>query len=246
MKSLQSYIKDIFCDYNSNALPNNLQIDDTYKKYISIDIKQKNIIVPLIIRNQIEIFIKNSFYNLTYDKITVPLVFNNQIEKRNFKTVSRIFREMYYNNTFKLLNKVLYKDNTVYYVGKGIIMDGDMNPLLMLALKINFNEEINIMEYTHKVVYINKKVYTEQKNPLHNYIIKSIPSINEIDISSYIHSRFAVDSLDTEIVIDDFDSIIKTPILPDRRADLNIDDEINNVLIENTEKFNELFTQNLL
>ena len=246
MKSLKNYIEDIFCDYKLNVLPSNLQMDDTYKKYISIDIKQKNIIVPLIIRNQIEIFIKNSFYNLTYDKITVPLVFNNQIEKRNFKTVSRVFREMYYNNTLKLLNKVLYKDNTVYYVGKGIIMDGDMNLLLMLALKSNFNEEINRMEYTHKVVYINKKVYTEQKNPLHKYIIKSIPSINEIDISSYIHSRFAVDSLDTEIVIDDFDSIIKTPILPDRRADLNIDDEINNVLIENTEKFNELFTQNLL
>lgn len=246
MKSLKNYIEDIFCDYESNELPSNLQIDDTYKKYISIDIKQKNIIVPLIIRNQIEIFIKNSFANLAYDKITIPLVFNNQTEKRNFKTVSRIFREMYYNNTFKLLNKVLYKDNTVYYVGKGIIMDGDMNPLLMLALKSNFNEEINRMEYTHKVVYINKKVYTEQKNPLHKYIIKSIPSINETDISPYIYSRFAVDSLDTEIIIDEFDSIIKTPILPDRSTDLNIDDEINNTLIENTEKFNELFTQNLL
>ena len=239
-------IRNIFCkedEENPYALESNLCLDNNnlFRKSIVIELNENEIEVPVIARRHFEYLIYHKFtYNsiTRIEKIVLPL-YNNTVDvkKGTFDSIiTQLFRNTGYN---KRLQKITTSKGDVYYGGRGIILDEELNPLLLCTLvarNVSTEKEKKLIYY-RPICHISPKVFLEPSKLVNKGIItKLIPYYTGNNIifpyTSYIFKSEPENSK-VKIIVDSFDNFFIEPIKPVPSA--IAEDALNQCLIDNIE-----------
>jgi hypothetical protein len=156
----------------------------------------------------------NQFFSIN-NSIVKPFYIN---EQTNLITTQLQFLKLFVNRNAEVLQKAQIKDIT-FYVGEGMILDTDFNPLFMLGIQfVSSNlkdlykvsrEESNIIKFDPcfgcaPVLFVDRKVLVNVNNFLYKYI-------NQHLLSFYVNLKF------------DFHNISGNPRLAPRYPTLIVD-----------------------
>lgn len=217
----------------------NFDSNNVFSKFIKVDISADTFIVPMVGLRACETIILNKHRSLStdnfnfIDEIAIHLYANQELVARSGDSIlSRFF-----NTSFSTrLMKIKTSKGEIYYGGRGIIFDGQMNPLIMFALHGNIdgidNDKKKII-YSKSICFVNPVVFTEE-TLMNKFIIKKlIPVITNDPI--YVSSRRFIEYSDTAnskavVIVENFDQFFVTPELKNPVDYSN--EEANNTLID--------------
>lgn len=198
--------------------------------YIELEMVNGNIEVPTFFKKRFEIFIIRHASNI--ESTNTFIVSLSQSEYFEIATVATILK-----NGFKLKSdnsdivKFTTKDNEVYYVGKGLILNSEFKPLLYCTLSCS-KGNVNY-EYTNPKVYLDPTVFANSDTVSKNIIRKMIPCYVSMDhlglMASMDHVTFNNGTYlsKPEIIIKDLSNIIKSTNSPNI---INITTDAHNLL----------------
>ena len=135
------------------------------------------------------------------------------------------------------LLKITTNKGEVYYGGKGIIFDGNYNPLLLCTLKARrvVTEKEKYTAYYRPVCYVSPRVFEEPNTIVNKGIIKKlIPfyTSHNMDFPLGLFRDKAEDRK-VQVVIDNFDRFFVKPVKPSPSTCSN--ELLNQCLIDNIE-----------
>lgn len=245
MEFSNSYIvtlKEVFTNINTpyNRVmdgPVLLDNNDIMSHYIELNMVTNNIEVPTFLRRKFEYFIGRHIISDT-NILVSPLTQNDYT---NTATISIILK---YGFMYKSYNsdivKFITRNNEVYYVGKGLILNSEFKPLLYCTLSCSMDG--NKYRYTNPKIYLDPTVFINSDTVSKHIIKKLIPcyiSMNSLGVMRCpIYSYFHGDSFlnKPEIIIKDLSNIIKNTNSPNS---INITEDIHNLLNNHIEELNE-------
>lgn len=147
-----------------------------------------------IVESKVEcpVFIIQKLYDLpavtlgSLNNITIPLY--SRFSK-NIKTISSVintgFDKVQWSNR---LMKVIMPNEEIYYINKGIILDGDMNPIIVYTWDCDISDK----SYDNPKVYVNPVVFTKIDLPLYKDIVnKFIPVLMTEEFTAQGYSRYS-------------------------------------------------------
>ena len=128
----------------------------------------------------------------------------------------------------------------MYYGGKGIILDGNFNPLLLCTLlaRIVKEEGGDVLTYYRPVCHINPKVFIESDKLVNKGIIKKlIPYYSNYDTcfprGIRRNTNNDPESEKVKVIIDDFSHLFIEPVKPTPSSCSN--ESLNQCLVDNVE-----------
>ena len=156
-----------------------------------------------------------------------------------------------YFNTLDYYSSKVHTSKNIYYIGNGVIFDDNLNPLILYCKKVNtdvsgVSPNIVYAELHNKwnkpkeaIIYINPKVFIDQKDLINKGIIqKIIPTLME-DYCKDILKQYYVDCEPKIIVSNEINDFINKVSPPSTIE--NIDDTINDLLLQNLSDMDNCF-----
>lgn len=204
--------------------------DSIISHYMELEMVNNNIEVPTFLRKRFENFIIRYAPNI--ESTSTFIVSLSQSEYSATATVAAILK-----NGFKLKSsnsdivKFITKDNEVYYVGKGLILNSEFKPILYCTLSCS-KEGVNY-KYTNPKVYLDPTVFINSDTVSKNIIKKIIPCyismgpLGQIISSGYVNFHYGTCLSKPEIIIKDLSNIIKSTNSPNS---INITTDAHNLL----------------
>lgn len=213
--------------------------NNIFNKSLVVDISGDEFEIPVIAMEQIETAIigNGKFNNQYVNKIIISLYDNEMPQVR--KTFDTIITQFFRLKFSSRLLKITTTKGEVYYGGKGIILDGDFNPLLLctLSAKKVKNEDKELLTYYKPVCHINPKVFMETDKLINKGIIKKLIPFYSNSIIYFPYKRTnCTDHLNhtkAKVVIDDFSHFFSEPVKPSPSTCSN--ELLNQCLVDNIE-----------
>lgn len=209
-------------------------------KHFVAELKNYSGIVPVLMLNDIEVIYKK--------KIKTPIENGIFISSKKFQTEDRTLR--IFNSVIRGFRnrETISKINTTkgeYYVGGGIILDRDLNPLILYCAKLSIDKDglmncngdrnaiANVFWKSIKepIVYISPRVFYDQKDLINKGIVQKIIPVLTGALGGI--QRLTSFQIPTPkiIVSDEIDKFINSatpPVVSD-----NINEDLNNFLLDN-------------
>lgn len=218
---------NIGCTLDSSGSFLSLDQNNVYCKDLIIDIDSEIIEIPVIAKYFFELaaeqtILEENPYNT--QKIILPL-FSNCMPK-NVKAFANIFclaNDVTFNERLK---RVITPKGDEYYVGRGLILDKNMNPLLMCTSAAKRGKDlhdVSTFDYIKPICHIDPRVFdsTNSSKPVEKGIIsKLIPFYSQNQIVTYPYAgnygRFRSLNNDwkCKIIIDSLDKFFINPTKP--------------------------------
>lgn len=235
---------------NIDASKINFLKNNVFQRYINLDLRGKEVEVPIFCRSEVQPLLLSSQYSRLYEEAKnvteayiCPLFVSKEEQKR---TSESIIRTMFETSTYHRLCKVTTNSGFVYYGGAGIIFNSNMEVLFLSAVKYEIPEGSENIKLINSIAYISPKVFTSN-GPVEKTIIKKvIPLLIEgnpiiysndrrvINEYHYPNGRSSMVYRTPEIIIADVtDRFIGKPNVPDMSK--FEDDEVNSFLLDNFE-----------
>lgn len=226
-----------------------LENNNVFNRFLVTEVRGDEIDVPVIARRKIETVLTNKVIDndisnnvLSTHRIVLPL-YENTIpqEKRTFNSfIKQFFTKVTYINR---LQKLTSSNGDVYYGGRGLIFDGQYNPLILCTLRARKKVQENgifRMAYFKPIIYVNPIVFTEPNKLINKGIIKQIiPYYTERGVSfpSMPYGMFTIDSNITQdsgkaiVIVDNLDRFFVKPTVPKPQSHTN--ESMNECLVNN-------------
>lgn len=214
-----------------------LDSNNVFSRSIIVDLNKDEIELPVIAIGHFEEAAGSSIIpSFSVEKVILPL-YNNTYDqsRRTFDTImAQFFANTSYENR---LLKIITNKGEVYYGGKGIIFDGNYNPLLLCTLKAKrvVTEKEKYTAYYRPVCYVSPRVFEEPNTIVNKGIIKKlIPfyTSHNMDFPLGLFRDKAEDKK-VQVVIDNFDRFFVKPVKPSPSTCSN--ELLNQCLIDNIE-----------
>lgn len=210
-------------------------------KHFVAELKNYSGIVPVLMLNDIEVIYKKKNKTPVENGIFISSNELNEFQtahvaQRTFNSIIRGFRNA----------RTISKSNTTkseYYVGRGIILDKDLNPLILYCAKLSIDKDelmncngdgnaiINVFWKSIKepIVYISPRVFYDQKDLINKGIVQKIIPV----LTGALEQRLTSFQIPTPkiIVSDEIDKFINSAIPPE--VSDNINEDLNNFLLDN-------------
>lgn len=223
--------------YNSNN--QTFEESKIYKHVLSIDISKDTIEIPILFRRTIaEDFFRNvadiGSSNKTKVLISLYTTIPSQ-ERRTSRTILNQFFSIMSDGS--RLVKITTSKGNVYYGGKGIILDDDFKPLILLTIKTEKSDTVNFIKYTRFICHVSPRIFEKQDEMFVKYIIKKVFPVlakYEFDFPTDSFSEPG-DNARFKIVIDDFDEIFFISPVQPKPEDIE-KDTFNQVLVDNVDE----------
>lgn len=227
--------------------------NNVFSKSIIVDITKDDIEIPAITRAFYESLFQYTLIhtNIKIEKIILPLYTNSR--DRNLRTFNGIIKEAFCDTNINLrLRKIITSKNEIYYVGFGIILDENYNPLLMNSIRsrkvVTEDDEgikVPCMEYYRAICRVSPVVFTEPGKLINKGIIKKLIPLYTTTDTIFPSSNYNIlsnpDSKKVEVIIDDFSKFFITPITPTPSEYINV--TLNKCLNDNIEEVLALIQQ---
>lgn len=233
-------------DLDYNALPSEVSFNknNVHNTFLTVNVRDRGEMdIPLIARATIEKLTNiNDGRKVTQETLAILLY---SIETRATAVSFNKALLHFYPHMYNIrLHPVIFKNGKVYYIGNGIILDRDYNPLMLLSLKANIDnsESIKPISYSNLVIHVSPYVFEYPNEPISRGIIKKIiPYYRELAISrasmpqcSYISTYRDFDMKKTVTIVEDLSKFFIKPTKPVLVENLN--DSINEFLVNNTKE----------
>lgn len=198
--------------------------------YMELERVNNNLELPTFLRRKFESYINRHFTDIeSTNTFVAPLI---QGDYRSTATVSVMWKHGFkYKSYDNDIVRFITKDNEVYYIGKGLILNSEFRPLLYCTLSCNIVH--NRYVYTNPKVYLDPTVFINSDTVSKHIIKKMIPCYVSIDsLGRILCSSYTCFYIDTflskpEIIIKDLSNIIKNTNSP---SSINITEEAHNLL----------------
>lgn len=238
MEFSNSYIATLREVFTSTYTPPNrtlneqlfLDDDSIMSHYMELEMVNNNIEVPTFLRKRFENFIIRYVPNI--ESTSTFIVSLSQNEYSATATVATILKNGFkFKSSSSDIVKFITKDNEVYYVGKGLILNSEFKPLLYCTLSCS-KEGVNY-DYTNPKVYLDPTVFINSDTVSKNIIRKMIPcyvsigSLGQIVSMNYTNFHYGTCLSKPEIIIKDLSNIIKSTNSPNS---INITTDAHNLL----------------
>lgn len=223
----------------SYQLSNSLTLDsnNVFSRSIIVDLNKDEIELPVIAIRHFEEAAGSSITpSISIEKVILPL-YNNTYDqsRRTFDTImAQFFADTSYEGR---LLKITTNKGEVYYGGKGIIFDGNYNPLLLCTLKARrvVTEIGKYTAYYRPVCYVSPRVFEEPNTIVNKGIIKKLIPFYTSHGMAFPLGLFKDEAEDrkVQVVIDNFDKFFVKPVKPSPSTCSN--ELLNQCLIDNIE-----------
>lgn len=214
-----------------------LDSNNVFSRSIIVDLNKDEIELPVIaIRHFEEAAGSSIIPSISVEKVILPL-YNNAYDQSR-RTFDTIMAQFFANTSYEgRLLKITTNKGEVYYGGKGIIFDGNYNPLLLCTLKARrvVTENEKYTAYYRPVCYVSPRVFEEPNTIVNKGIIKKlIPfyTSHNMDFPLGLFRDKAEDRK-VQVVIDNFDRFFVKPVKPSPSTCSN--ELLNQCLIDNIE-----------
>lgn len=214
-----------------------LDSNNVFSRSIIVDLNKDEIELPVIaIRHFEEAAGFSIIPSFSVEKVILPL-YNNAYDQSR-RTFDTIMAQFFANTSYESrLLKITTNKGEVYYGGKGIIFDGNYNPLLLCTLKARrvVTENEKYTAYYRPVCYVSPRVFEEPNTVVNKGIIKKlIPfyTSHNMDFPLGLFRDKAEDKK-VQVVIDNFDRFFVKPVKPNPSTCSN--ELLNQCLIDNIE-----------
>ena len=214
-----------------------LDSNNVFSRSIIVDLNKDEIELPVIaIRHFEEAAGSSIIPSISVEKVILPLYNNTYDQSR--RTFDTIMAQFFANTSYEgRLLKITTNKGEVYYGGKGIIFDGNYNPLLLCTLKARrvVTENEKYTAYYRPVCYVSPRVFEEPNTIVNKGIIKKlIPfyTSHNMDFPLGLFRDKAEDRK-VQVVIDNFDKFFIKPVKPNPSTCSN--ELLNQCLIDNIE-----------
>lgn len=194
--------------------------------YMELEGVNNNLELPTFLKRRFELYIQRySINNENTTTFVAPLI---QGDYSSIATTVSImlkygFRYKSYNSD---IVRFITKDNEIYYIGKGLILNSEFKPLLYCTLSCNM--EGNRWIYANPKVYLDPTVFINSDTVSKHIIKKMIPCYVSIDSLGEISDSSYTSFLSKpEIIIKDLSNIIKKTNNP---SSISITGEAHNLL----------------
>lgn len=223
-----------------------LDSNNVFSRSLVVDITGDDIEIPSIVRVYCEKIIRDNLiysYIQKAERIILSLYTNSSNQSR--KTFNSIMKEFFCQVSFnQRLLKVTTNGGETYYGGRGLILDGEFNPLLMCGLKArkvvtkdDEGAEVVFMQYYRATCHVSPIVFAEPNKLINKGIIKKlIPLYTTIGTNfpnNFEILKSSPDSMKVEVIVDDFSKFFITPIAPTPSKSSN--EALNKCLNDNIE-----------
>lgn len=177
---------------------------------------------------EVPIFALPYFYAYkNYDKIYVPIsLIHREIRAT---TANKIISECLSADIYNGLEKLISTKKS-YYALKGLLMDADFTPLLLLTR--TYKDKI----LTKLNVYIHPKIFLDTKDIVHKAIIKQVIyyySSNSIRLAPLTNSEMNTVEFKPEIIIKDPSCFLSSS--EKLKSAVNLNEDISNFLFKNVD-----------
>lgn len=202
--------------------------------FIRVELDKPYIECPLIIRNNIEQILSNSYiYPIKYPcpkDIIVQLYVNNNLG--SIKTADSMLVNFFNNWVSTKLIKVK-KDTDIYYGNRGIILDCNFNPIMLIYVTITWENNLKKWIYGQPIIKISPEVFRNQQNFMNKAIIKKIIplSLGKLYIPNTTVMFKGISNVSCKIQIEDIQDLILKPIKP--CPETYSDEALNQLLLDN-------------
>lgn len=214
-----------------------LDSNNVFSRSIIVDLNKDEIELPVIAIRHFEDAAGSSIIpSFSVEKVILPLYNNTYDQSR--RTFDTIMAQFFANTSYEgRLLKITTNKGEVYYGGKGIIFDGNYNPLLLCTLKARrvVTEKEKYTAYYRPVCYVSPRVFEEPNTVVNKGIIKKlIPfyTSHNMDFPLGLFRDKAEDKK-VQVVIDNFDRFFVKPVKPSPSTCSN--ELLNQCLIDNIE-----------
>ena len=240
-------LRNVFSSYDRTAtasdvtnIETTLDNHNVFNRLFVIDMSSDEIEIPVFARFVVESVVadKLRYPLMTHpSKIVIPMYVNtyNQSRRTADSIVNDFFSRVSFNHR---LQKVTTNKGEVYYGGRGIILDKDLNILLLCTIVCRRMEHggRQVMSYYKPIVHVSPQLFLEDKGLLGKSILKKIipfyVSHNIGTVSDYTYFRNDIpEGTKPQILIDDVSKFIETPVKPTPQK--CSDDVLNQILIDN-------------
>ena len=214
-----------------------LDSNNVFSRSIIVDLNKDEIELPVIaIRHFEEAAGSSIIPSLSVEKVILPLYNNTYDQSR--RTFDTIMAQFFANTSYEdRLLKIITNKGEVYYGGKGIIFDGNYNPLLLCTLKARrvVTENEKYTAYYRPVCYVSPRVFEEPNTIVNKGIIKKLIPFNTSHNMDFPLGLFRDKAEDkkVQVVIDNFDRFFIKPVKPNPSTCSN--ELLNQCLIDNIE-----------
>lgn len=173
--------------------------------------------------------IESPLYSFLSDRKILPLWVNSTLIASERKTFSTILRDLINVSIIGELRKVVSKEGNIYYGMKGLILDANFEPLILLTVR---HGNVDSTPRT-LILRINPKVFNN-RTVIDNGIIKYLIPYFSINTtySTYLEN-LAGCSTSTTIVDNNIKNFIVYPNIPNS---INTNEEIQQLLVDNIDK----------
>ena len=214
-----------------------LDSNNVFSRSIIVDLNKDEIELPVIaIRHFEEAAGSSIIPSISVEKVILPLYDNTYEQSR--RTFDTIMAQFFANTSYESrLLKITTNKGEVYYGGKGIIFDGNYNPLLLCTLKARrvVTENEKYTAYYRPVCYVSPRVFEEPNTVVNKGIIKKlIPfyTSHNMDFPLGLFRDKAEDRK-VQVVVDNFDRFFVKPVKPSPSTCSN--ELLNQCLVDNIE-----------
>lgn len=194
---------------------------NNYNTSLLIDCSSNNLEVPILLVDYLVPTLNIEIPSCIYH---IPLY--SCSPSTTLRTATKIFEDVL-NLTYMHRIRKVSTPNATYYIGKGLILNSEFKPLLMLSLKVNRTGEIK-----DAVCRIHPRVFESPKDLINKTIIKKVMPFYMFKEVSVIDSIILEGSSykKAEIIISDFDNMFVTPNEPNLST---LDNDVHQCLLDN-------------
>lgn len=207
-------------------------LGNTYRTvYLTPKLTRDGFIIPVICgRHTLRVIFTYASIKMGYPNIFAPVYINNCNKRKVNTPCNKILRIMDSCGYQQLLLHYLIDDNP-YYIGQGIMLDGNFSPVIMMAVEIREHSlqsnNTRPIPYSYRL-YITDELINEGLSPMSKYI-------GNILMPAFITASrfyFLMEKKANIIIGDEIDEFIHVPALMDKDA-ANVSSIANKLLMEN-------------
>lgn len=215
-------------DHIENYL-NNWNNNTVHKRFITCDLSKEEVIIPVTIRNPVEVYIikilQNKLQPNDFNKIiAVPLIESHN--SVSIRSVNSIIKKAEWYHPI-LLQKYVTTKNDVYHGAFGCILNNNYQPMFLATLVGNVVTSNNrrLFNYKEFRIFIHPEVITNPKEALNKVILtKVLPYILTNNLKYWISTNrnyLLGENIKIKVVVEDKSDLFHTPVVTNNEEELN-------------------------
>lgn len=231
MSHIESFFRGLWVidwNYYRTSIPEVDLDDGAFPAFLKIDISGDEFEIPYFLKDAMieakasncDSIIYNLIHGLTEDG-------RRSITRRTITTILKSFSESG-NRTATRITKVVTTKGLVYYGCKGLILDGNYNPLLIATIKAKKEDEI--YKFSNPSCKISYRVFENSDNIVEKTIIKqAFPIYGEHPVDYPLNNAFSSSrgSSPVKISVEYLDHLVIKPNQPTIKDVSNVNSVIN-------------------